>query len=57
MDIAVISMFLLLSVHKMPNMAPSGFRFPIYQRPSPGQGDVNSNLTGHHSQGCRTIQP
>ena len=49
--------FFLFSVHKMPDLAQGGFRFSIYQRPSPGQSDVNANLPGHHPQGCKTFQP
>ena len=41
----------------MPDLAQGGFRFSIYQRPSPGQSDVNANLPGHHPQGCKTFQP
>ena len=41
----------------MPDLAQGGFRFSIYQRPAPGQSDVNANLPGHHPQGSKTFQP
>ena len=41
----------------MPDLAQGGFRFSIHQRSAPGQSDVNTNLPGHHPQGCKTFQP